>query len=536
MINTPSGKSRKGRSPTVLAMAVLTALVLSLGTFTLCIDNSSDADGTTVHVNTWGELQNALKNCGDYDVIILDSDIDLNEDSDEEEVKDVNNLTVDLNGHTIDGNHYEHGLHEGRFFHIGENAVVVVMNGTLTNGFDDDGGCAYVEEEGDLRFQNVNVINCGSSDDGAAIFVNGGYFVMNGGMIDECDSSDNAGAIYVNNGAYIELTDVQITNNHARGHGGAIEFTELSEGLIKNCTFQHDYCKDEGGALFIEDKSGVYLDNCKFIENGSSQGDHGGALYLNDAMMIINCCSFQKNEAGAHGGAIYAVDSDMQIISDGEHNDFTGNSSWESGGAMFIKGSSVKIKFADFKDNGAAQLNSSDKGEGGAIFIDDDSEVFLEFCTFIGNKAKTNGGGIVIEDDDNISLYMNNLVVIKDNKIATNEETFSDSNLVIRSDLRINCGFLTYDSEIWIALDGGERVFTSNFSTNNPGKDPALFFKSTDTNRYVAADPDSKEARLYGGSAGDMSDDNTIIIAIVAAVIVALVVVGGIVYFRTRKV
>lgn len=162
--------------------------------------------------------------------------------------------------------------------------------------------------------------------------------------------------------------------------------------------------------------------------------------------------------------------------------------------------------------------------------------MYLEFCTFIGNKAKTNGGGIVIEDDDDISLFMNGLVVIKDNKIATNEETFSDSNLVIRSDLRINCGILTYDSEIWIALDGGERVFTSNFSTNNPGKDPALFFKSTDTNCYVAADPDSKEARLYGGSAGDMSDDNTIIIAIVAAVIVALVVVGGIVYFRTRKV
>jgi predicted outer membrane repeat protein len=526
-----------GHSSAAKAMAILVALAMSLAAFALCAAGTSDADGKTVTVNTWDELQNALKNCESDDTIILGSDIELNQDSDEEEIEGINSLRIDLGGHTIKANHFKDSVHQGRLFHIGESSVVTIENGTLSKGFDDDGGCAYVESTGTLVMRNVNITDCGSSDDGAAIFVNGGILEMHACSISDCRSYDNGGAIYVNDGGHAILESVQIQENKADGHGGAIEITESSGLEIEGCTFEHNYCTDEGGAVFINGESGASFVKTTFVDNGTFQGDHGGAIYIaGDSSATISSCTFQDNECGADGGAIYITDSSMDIGLHDTVNYFKGNLSWESGGAIYIKNSNVSIAHANFEDNGAGQFSSEDDAEGGAMFIDDDSEVYLEVCSFTGNKARTHGGGIVVEDDDDISLRISDLIVIKDNKIATHDETFSDSNLVIRSDLRIDCGTLADGSEIWVALDGGERVFTSNFSTNNPDKDPATFFKSTDTNRYVAADPDSKEARLYGGSAEDMSDNTMLIVGIAAAIVVILAAVGAFYFRRAKKI
>ena len=486
-------------SPGIKAMAVLIVLALSFATFALCIGNSSGAEGYDVKVNTWGELKDAMEN-GEVGWISLESDIELDEDSDEPEI-DHRVVTIELNGHTIKGNHFKDSKYEGRFFYVGDMAFVTVQNGTIDTGFDDDGGCAYIEEGGSLQFINVVVNNCGSSDDGAAIFVDGGLFEMWGGAFNSCDSYDNAGAIYADSGATVKLNGVRFEDNTADGHGGAIEILGSSKLVAVDCHFENNYCDDEGGAIYFEDRSENTITTCKFIKNGTYQGDCGGAIYVKDCVVFINSSSFQENEAGADGGAIFLTESEVYI--DG----------------------------ADFKNNRAA----NDDCQGGAIYVDDDSRLNLKNCNIIGNTAASNGGGIMVTDDDDIALKIENSVIIKDNKLGSWTEVFSDSNLRIDSDSVIECGPIDDTTEIWLSLKNGDRVFTSQFNKYSHEKDPAVFFKSDDTNRYVAADPDTGEARLYGGSAGDMSDDNTMIIAAVIAVIAVILIAGGAYFYYKKK-
>lgn len=491
-------------SPGIKAMAVLIVLALSFATFALCIGNSPGAEGSEVKVNTWGELKDALVN-GEVELISVESDIELDEDSDEPEI-DHRVVTIELNGHTIKGNHFKDSKYEGRFFYVGDMAFVTIQNGTIDTGFDDDGGCAYVEKDGSLQLIEVVINNCGSSDDGGAIFVDGGLLTMYGGAINSCDSYDNAGAIYADNEALIELNDVKLEGNTADGHGGAIEIIGAAKLIASGCHFEGNYCEDEGGAIYFEErsekeKSENKIINCKFIENGTFQGDCGGAIYVKDNVVIINSTSFQENEAGADGGAIFLTESEVYIDS------------------------------ADFKDNRAA----NDDCQGGAIYVDDDSRLNLKNCNIIGNRAASNGGGIMVADDDDIALKIENSVVIKDNKLGSWTEVFSDSNLRIDSDSVIECGPIDDTTEIWLSLKNGDRVFTSQFKQYGHEKDPAVFFKSDDTNRYVAADPDTGEAKLYGGSAGDMSDDNTMIIAAVIAVIAVILIAGGAYFYYKKK-
>lgn len=198
---SPSSTEVRTRHPGIIATAVLIMFILSSATSVLCVGGSADADGSaviengrypeTITVNTWSELRDALENCGGV-TIILGCDIILDDDSDEPEIED-RSLEIDLNRHMINGNG-----HSGRFFHVGDYCILDVKNGSLISGRDDDGGCAYIEKMGTLRFSDVAVAECGCDDDGGAIFVNGGDFEMYGGSISNCRSDDNAGAIYAN--------------------------------------------------------------------------------------------------------------------------------------------------------------------------------------------------------------------------------------------------------------------------------------------------------------------------------------------------
>ena len=262
-----------------------------------------------------------------------------------------NDLTIDLNGYSIDRNLFK-PQSTGAVIYVNSTMTIVdsrndeytvsklFKGGTIQNGSNSDrGGGIVVADNATLNFNGGTILNCVSDDDGGAVSitgsgaklnVNGGSFYGNrtydssgeccGGAIYSDDAQltianstfegnyaeDNGGAIYVNDGS-CTITDSLFKSNSSIEEGGAI----FADGEVKctftKCTFlQNDSTDDDGGAVYCDSDSGTYFYDCKMCYNHSSS--EGGALHINGDKVFIIGGTYQYNTADENGGGIY-VDS-----------------------------------------------------------------------------------------------------------------------------------------------------------------------------------------------------------------------------------
>lgn len=103
---------------------------------------------------------------GDAEEIILDSDIALSGMEEYEYYEgidlDVDDLTIDGNGHSIDA------CKKARIFNCTASGIKI-KNITLKNGFNNESGGAILIEDGELTISDSTILNSSSGDDGGAI-------------------------------------------------------------------------------------------------------------------------------------------------------------------------------------------------------------------------------------------------------------------------------------------------------------------------------------------------------------------------------
>jgi len=136
-------------------------------------------------------------------------------------------------------------------------------------------------------------------------------------------------------------------------------------------------------------------------------------------------------------------------------------------------------------------------------------------------RLQESDGGAILVGEKESSITINGSI-----KASDNTADGAGPNVYFAADSKFIAGnFLNGDGcSIGVVLENQERDFTSGFG-DIPSNDPAKTFKSDDPNYYVAADPDTKEAKTFkSGSGGDMSGDNTLLI--VGGVIAVLAIVG----------
>ena len=118
-----------------------------------------------------------------------------------------------------------------------------------------------------------------------------------------------------------------------------------------------------------------------FVSSGGPAINNFGTIVL-DGCTISNCHVNNTNGGGAienkSGGKLYAINTT-----------FSGNYSGEIGGAINNYGGSLYMSGCTFTNN---YTTKSDAYYGGAIGINDGSEVRLINCSFSGNKYGTNTG------------------------------------------------------------------------------------------------------------------------------------------------
>ena len=357
-------------------------------------------------------------------------------------------LTINGHGHTIDclgkkgcsafysnsGNivlknliiingHNDYTNKGGAIFIEGTAKYTLINCSLIDNWADDFAGAIYNDGGHTLTLKNCLFRgNTADDDDGGAIFTNDAIDAENT-IFEDNKAEDYAGAVYINCNKYSQFKNCVFKYNVAGDdNGGAIN--SKAKLYLKNCTFDSNKAKVDGGAICcdedvqaygclfknnqatgakshqcyggaIRSKKDVYVEACDFIENSAE--DYGGAIYAKNIyinLLMKSKSLFRANSANDDdGGALYAegdVDADNVTLEK--------NKSYEDGGAIFCK--NAKLRNADLAYN-RAEGASACWAEGGAIYARDDVNLY-ENCYIYENFAHDIGGAITC---DNINFY-----------------------------------------------------------------------------------------------------------------------------------
>ena len=237
------------------------------------------------------------------------------------------NVTLDLNGKTIDANH------EGRLF---------INKGTLTIN---DSSSEHAGKLINGRFNGTIGNNNDSAGNGIR---NEGTLNINGGTISGCtntttNGAGRGGAIFTTgNGSVVNFAGGSITNSNAL-YGGAIYVTEESS-LLMSETASISECNNTasdwgGGAIHIYKASATInngtISNCTSSNRAGAIYVHNSTLTINN-VLINNCtatnggqaievdCTDGNSTIEITGGTIKCNDSTKELIVIGEaKNDHT---------------------------------------------------------------------------------------------------------------------------------------------------------------------------------------------------------------------
>ena len=255
-----------------------------------------------------------------------------------------NNVTLCLNGHTLDLNGKYIYLYNGASLTLCDCSDEETESGSITGGSATD-GAIFVDNDGTFNMTGGNIINA----DNHGVYVKGA-FNMKGGSI--TGSSDTyGGGVYVNGGTF-DMEGGSIINSTADVGGGVCvtgdgNFT-MSGGSITGNTADYG--------------SGVCVNNGTFrMEDGEitdNTADYGGGVYIPNAgsFTMSGTASITDNNADENGGGVYVNGGTFNM----EKGAITDNTA-DYGGGVFAAG---KFNMEDGEITG----NHADYGDGVYVF------------------------------------------------------------------------------------------------------------------------------------------------------------------------
>ena len=294
---------------------------------------------------------------------------------------------------------------------IGCGIILTDTENTLitTCKFQDSIGSAVKLEgsTGDVSITNCTFQNNSNRHAGGAVWLEG---LTSNVSITNCTFQNNSalygGAVLLSSTGNVSITSCTFQNNSAtNGDGGGAVWLEGLTGnvSITNCTFQSNSAANDGGAVLLSSTGNVSITSCTFQNNSAT---NGGAVWLErlTGNVSITNCRFQNNSATDDGGAVllYGSSGNVSIT----NCTFQNNSAANDGGAVRLDGSSgnVSITNCTFQSNSAAN-------DGGAVWLDGSSgNVSITNCTFLNNSATFDGGAIYISLTDVVIIYKSTFI------------------------------------------------------------------------------------------------------------------------------
>jgi predicted outer membrane repeat protein len=204
-------------------------------------------------------------------------------------------------------------------FDNGEDSTAILDGFTIKNGFAEDGGAIYCNQQSNPTIRNCIIADNIASEDG------GGILSLN------CSPT---------------ITDCLFIRNSTARFGGGIYAAGQSIN-ISNCVFRNNSA-DRGGAILYQSVNNVGISNCIFTDNSATRG--GGICYQHSFDMTITNCTFYNNS----GSAAYLYWSTAAITN-----------------CIFWDNASYDIKLTDSSYNSTLTVSYTDMQAGqAAVSID----------------------------------------------------------------------------------------------------------------------------------------------------------------------
>lgn len=207
-------------------------------------------------------------------------------------------VTIDLNGKTLNRGLTSLATGHGQVVVVEEGATLNLSNGTLTGGFGGDGG--GLENKGTANLTNVNITSNHADNRGGGIS-NRSTLTMTGGSITNNITNDTeevagGGAIYTYSGSNTTLAGVTITGNQAKiaGGGGVNNWGTVT---IDGCTITGNTSKANGGGIWNGPGSTINMQGKNTITDNQRNGNTNN-VFLRDGVVITVTGSLEGSSIG----------------------------------------------------------------------------------------------------------------------------------------------------------------------------------------------------------------------------------------------
>lgn len=270
-----------------------------------------DENGEAMVIESdWTLLRNQVESASSGTVITLEKDWRAIDKDKTITIPEGKTLTIDLNGHTIDGD-----KKIGSVFEIG-GTLILTDSSEDGKGIVKGGSAAAIDNRGVLRLTGGSIsassgtlggaVNCLGTEEKPVVFV------MSGGSITDSEGV-KGGAVYVNEYSTATITGGTISGNSATENGGAF-FVKGVVNLSGSTVISENFSKGSGGAFYLE--SGTLNYTGGTISDNSASAD-AGAIYVGTApgaaLNISNLPVIEDNSASTGNNILLSLGKKINV-------------------------------------------------------------------------------------------------------------------------------------------------------------------------------------------------------------------------------
>ena len=295
------------------------------------------------------------------------------------------------------------------------------------------------------------------------------------------------GSITITKNITLDLNGYTIS---ADSNKSIIVIKDTKKVTIMNGSIKNADTKSQNGAMNIDTKGEVIIDNITFDNNKSNTGS---AIKTNGGNITIKNSLFENNISTSSGGSIQVSATFAKVNLIIENTTFKNNQSQFGGAIDFSSTNPNNRAILTLKEN-VKFIKNSTKVYGGAIRITgSNTEAHIENALFDGNHANY-GGALHIAN----GVLDNEVMEIKNSKFINNDALTGGAIYITPSSIKVNGVLPDLVNEI-IELDE-KTIITDNKANAGAGV-------------YVLAGPNSVKVTLkvkgdiYRNTAKNMADD-----------------------------